>query len=281
MRHDVPTTHSTRGRIRDRTRALLLDAAVRVFARKGAGAAAIHEIAAEAGVSNGTFYNYFRSREELVEAASERLAERFHAEIAVSRAGVSDPAERVAVGCRRFVLQAMQDPDVGGGDPARLEQQLGPRRARGRAAARRLARRPSPRPAALRKRSGRRGPRAGRRTGGDAHAAPRPRRRGARFSARGAGAARLGSSVGGGSRDRPSPATGARGRLRAPLETRRQRAQIATRTIRLGRAKSRPVADTSGSRNVSACRYDPPLVDARLRREEVSNDPNLRALSKW
>ena len=102
-----------RGGIRDRTRALLLDAAARVFARKGAEGAAIHEITAEAGLANGTFYNYFRSREELVEAASARLAERFHAEIAASRAHASDPAERVAIGCRRFILQAMKDPTWG------------------------------------------------------------------------------------------------------------------------------------------------------------------------
>jgi AcrR family transcriptional regulator len=114
MRQEVRTTlPSSRGRIRDRTRALLLDAAVRVFARKGASAAAIHEITAEAGLSNGTFYNYFRTREELVEAASERLAERFHAEIAESRTGASDPAERVAIGSRRFILRAMQDPTWG------------------------------------------------------------------------------------------------------------------------------------------------------------------------
>lgn len=96
--------------VRARTRALLLDAAVRVFARKGAGAAAIHEIAAEAGVANGTFYNYFRTREELLEAASLRLAERFHRDIAASFAAVTDPAERVAIGSRRFVMQAMHDP---------------------------------------------------------------------------------------------------------------------------------------------------------------------------
>ncbi len=98
------------GVLRLRTRELLLDAAVRVFARKGAGAAAIHEIAAEAGVSNGTFYNYFRTREALLEATSLRLALRLHAAVAASRAAVADPAERVAIGCRRFVLQARQDP---------------------------------------------------------------------------------------------------------------------------------------------------------------------------
>src|SRR3954465_10689204 len=105
----VPRPRQTTA-VRERTRALLLAAAVRVIARKGAGAAAIHEIAAEAGLANGTFYNYFRSREALLEATSLRLAERLHASIAVSRAGLDDAAERVAIGCRRFVLQALSDP---------------------------------------------------------------------------------------------------------------------------------------------------------------------------
>ena len=96
--------------IRARTRALLVDAAVRVIARKGAGAAAIHEIAAEAGLANGTFYNYFRDRDALLEATSLRLAERLHEDIAASRGAVEDPAERLAIGCRRFVLQALSDP---------------------------------------------------------------------------------------------------------------------------------------------------------------------------
>lgn len=99
-----------RGALRERTRDLLLDAAVRVFAKKGAGAAAIHEIAAEAGVANGTFYNYFRTREALLEATSLRLAGRLHEAIATSRAVVDDPAERMAIGCRRFVGHAAHDP---------------------------------------------------------------------------------------------------------------------------------------------------------------------------
>ena len=107
-------SRSKRGSVRERTRALLLDAAVRVFARKGAGAAAIHEITAEAGLANGTFYNYFRSREELLAAASLRLAHHFDVRIATSREPVADPAERVAIGCRRFVLQALHDPAWGG-----------------------------------------------------------------------------------------------------------------------------------------------------------------------
>jgi len=97
-------------RVRARTKTLLLDAALRLFARQGVGATAIHEIAAEAGVSNGTFYNYFRTRDEVVEAVSVRLAERLQAEITASAAAVKDAAERMAIGTRRFVLQATRDP---------------------------------------------------------------------------------------------------------------------------------------------------------------------------
>lgn len=96
--------------VRARTRALLLDAALRIFARKGAGASSIQEITDEAGVANGTFYNYFRSREELVEAASLRLAARFDVQVAASNASVADPAERLSQGSRRFILQALTDP---------------------------------------------------------------------------------------------------------------------------------------------------------------------------
>jgi AcrR family transcriptional regulator len=113
----MPPATATRrarpSRARERTRTLLIDAALRVFARKGAGASAIHEIAAEAGVANGTFYNYFRTREELLEAASMRLVERFFQDITDSAVTIGDPAERVAIGTRRFILQALRDPTWG------------------------------------------------------------------------------------------------------------------------------------------------------------------------
>jgi AcrR family transcriptional regulator len=98
-----------RGAIRSRTRALLLDAAERLFARHGAGATGLHEIAAEAGVANGTLYNYFRSREDIVAAVVDRLVARMHDDIARRAAGVSDPAERLAIGCCRFIVEANSD----------------------------------------------------------------------------------------------------------------------------------------------------------------------------
>lgn len=45
----------------------LLDAAARVFARKGFHASRVGDIAEEAGVAHGLLYHYFRSKEEVLE----------------------------------------------------------------------------------------------------------------------------------------------------------------------------------------------------------------------
>jgi TetR/AcrR family fatty acid metabolism transcriptional regulator len=46
----------------------LLDAAVRVFARKGFHATRVGDIAEEAGVAHGLLYHYFKSKDEVLEA---------------------------------------------------------------------------------------------------------------------------------------------------------------------------------------------------------------------
>lgn len=54
----------------------VLDAAVRVFARKGFAASRIEDVAAEAGIGKGSVYLEFGSREELLTAAFEAYAEK-------------------------------------------------------------------------------------------------------------------------------------------------------------------------------------------------------------
>jgi TetR/AcrR family fatty acid metabolism transcriptional regulator len=49
-------------------RAELLEAAVRVFARKGFHASRVGDIATEAGVAHGLLYHYFRSKEDVLES---------------------------------------------------------------------------------------------------------------------------------------------------------------------------------------------------------------------
>ncbi|NIN69467.1 MAG: TetR family transcriptional regulator [Anaerolineae bacterium] len=60
--------------LREQREAQILDAAARVFAKNGYARATTREIAAEAGVSEGTIYNYFDSKRDLLIAMSSRLA---------------------------------------------------------------------------------------------------------------------------------------------------------------------------------------------------------------
>jgi AcrR family transcriptional regulator len=99
--------------LRARTRSAIVEAALRLFAKQGVGGTAIHEIAGEAGVSNGSFYNYFRTREDVLDAGVRLLAKRLTDDISASYADVSDPAERVAIGSRRFMLKALVEPEWG------------------------------------------------------------------------------------------------------------------------------------------------------------------------
>src|SRR5205085_4259161 len=48
-------------------RRLILDAAVRVFARKGFHSSRVGDIAQDAGVAHGLLYHYFSSKEEVLE----------------------------------------------------------------------------------------------------------------------------------------------------------------------------------------------------------------------
>jgi AcrR family transcriptional regulator len=96
-----------------RTRAELVRAARRILAEKGPDAASIAGIASEAGVTRGTFYNYFRTKDEAIEAAVADLVDEFGDLIATAHASIDDPAERFATGMRYFLRHAAVDPTWG------------------------------------------------------------------------------------------------------------------------------------------------------------------------
>jgi len=58
-----------REQMREERRRQILEAALAVFSRKGFHAANVSDVAAEAGVSQGTIYWYFDSKDELLKAA--------------------------------------------------------------------------------------------------------------------------------------------------------------------------------------------------------------------
>ncbi len=60
---------SKREQLREERRQQIIDAALAVFTQKGFHAANVSDVAAQAGVSQGTIYWYFESKEELLMAA--------------------------------------------------------------------------------------------------------------------------------------------------------------------------------------------------------------------
>jgi AcrR family transcriptional regulator len=105
------TAPPTRGhKKRSRTRQTLLDAALRVLAESGEGFS-LTEVAARAGVSHGTFYNYFRDRDELMDALVMYSVEEFAVRTG-REVDSPDPAVRFAVISARALRTAINNPST-------------------------------------------------------------------------------------------------------------------------------------------------------------------------
>lgn len=91
-------------------RARLVESALAVFAEKGVGASVIQDVIATAGVSQGTFYNYFRTNEELLTAVAEELSNELINMIEGEVNKYADPAVRIATGVRLYLYKARAFP---------------------------------------------------------------------------------------------------------------------------------------------------------------------------
>ncbi|WP_158602000.1 TetR/AcrR family transcriptional regulator [Pararobbsia silviterrae] len=98
---------------REATRRKLLSAAVEVFAQKGPDAASIDDFLAAAGVARGTFYNYFKTTSELLDAVTAELNDEVILAIEMCVAKIENPIERVWTGCLIFVDIAVMHPAWG------------------------------------------------------------------------------------------------------------------------------------------------------------------------
>jgi len=98
-------------RRRARTRAALLAAARRLFGERGVDATTIAEIAEEADTAIGSFYNYFRTKEDLLAALLEQVLSEQLERMEARRVGVADPAEAISVAHRHFVRLASEEPE--------------------------------------------------------------------------------------------------------------------------------------------------------------------------
>ena len=93
-------------------RKLILDAAVRVFARRGYHGSRVGDIAEEAGVAHGLLYHYFSSKEQVLQTIFREnwgeLIERFRAVEAAD-----EPAGEKLAGIAKILLRTWRnDPDL-------------------------------------------------------------------------------------------------------------------------------------------------------------------------
>jgi TetR/AcrR family fatty acid metabolism transcriptional regulator len=93
-------------------RRLILQAAVRVFARKGYHTCRVGDIAEDAGVAHGLLYHYFRSKDEVLETVfRETWADIVGAAQRVEE--TDEPARERLTGVAKILLRAWQrEPDL-------------------------------------------------------------------------------------------------------------------------------------------------------------------------
>jgi AcrR family transcriptional regulator len=108
MNTEDTTNHRTRvaAMRREKTRARLLESALMVFAQKGPHAV-IEDVIAHAGMARGSFYNYFRTNEELLDAVAAEINNELLRIVDPIVRCFPDPAERIACGAR-LILHAVE-----------------------------------------------------------------------------------------------------------------------------------------------------------------------------
>jgi AcrR family transcriptional regulator len=89
-------------------RRAILTAAREVFAEVGYEAASVRDIIGRTGLASGTFYNYYRSKEEIARAIASDAAERLRPLLRAQREGATDFASYL-IGIIRVYFQFIVD----------------------------------------------------------------------------------------------------------------------------------------------------------------------------
>jgi AcrR family transcriptional regulator len=116
-RQPDPTSEDHRTRVaaerRERMHSRLVQSALLVFGQRGVDASIIDELISTAGVSRGTFYNYFRTNEDVLIAVSVAVSNEMLRVVDPFAHAEPDPAARIAVGMRLFLGLAEEFPAIG------------------------------------------------------------------------------------------------------------------------------------------------------------------------
>ena len=96
---------------RERTRGALLDSALSVFAAKGYEATRINDITAHAEMANGTFYNYYQDKDQLLHDVALGLLIEIAGRTDQEMVGLSHAPSRVALAAAKLLRTAREEPE--------------------------------------------------------------------------------------------------------------------------------------------------------------------------
>lgn len=96
-----------------KTRELIIQCAIPVFAQYGPDSPVVDDFVKAAGVSRGTFYNYFNTTRELLDATMDMLSDEMIASIIPIVENETNPIIRFASAARMYYRKATIDPLIG------------------------------------------------------------------------------------------------------------------------------------------------------------------------
>lgn len=114
-------TASRRERTKAQNRRTILEAATRVFAELGYGATTVRDIIRATSLASGTFYNYFKSKEEVFQALRDESALLIRPRLREARSSAATAEEFIRGGFRVF-FEFMASGDAGFGIAAGPDQ---------------------------------------------------------------------------------------------------------------------------------------------------------------
>lgn len=95
---------------RARTREKLIFAAARVISEMGEARARIDDFVSAAGISRGTFYNHYATREELLDDLWNHVGSEPFRDIQQATRSIDDPARHLAVEAKLILRRAVSEP---------------------------------------------------------------------------------------------------------------------------------------------------------------------------
>lgn len=112
----MPVSAPKRGRPKDpglpaRRREEILEAATAVFAEFGYRCADLQDVADRLGVGKGTLYRYFPTKQELFQAAVDRVMTGMRATIDAAVRGATDPLDRIRIAARTYLCYFDRHPE--------------------------------------------------------------------------------------------------------------------------------------------------------------------------